>query len=45
MSHVRVYETRPEHISLGEALKNAPHQLEVKLLEVLEAFKLKNGRL
>jgi glycerate kinase len=45
MSHVKIYNSQPENMSLGEALKKAPHLLEVKLLEVLEAFKLKNKRL
>lgn len=45
MSHVKVYNSQPEHMPLDEALKKAPHNLEVKLLEVLEAFKLKNKKL
>ena len=45
MSHVKIYNSQPKNMSLKEALKKAPHLLEVKLLEVLETFKLKNKRL
>lgn len=40
MSHVKIYNIQPNHIPLDEALKKAPQSLKVKLLEILEAFKL-----
>tara|TARA_B100001175_G_C19491804_1_gene633014 strand:+ start:511 stop:1647 length:1137 start_codon:yes stop_codon:yes gene_type:complete len=45
MPHVKVYKTQPEHMPLNQALKKAPQNLELKLLEVLNLFKLENMRL
>jgi glycerate kinase len=39
MPHVKIYNTKPEKISIEQALEYAPLNLEVKLLKVLEQFK------
>ena len=41
MPHVKIYNTKPEKLTLEKALKNAPQNLETKLYEVLKQFKTK----
>ena len=41
MPHVKIYNTKPEKLTLEKALKNAPQNLETKLNEVLKQFNTK----
>ena len=41
MPHVKIYNTKPEKLTLEKALKNAPQNLETKLYEVLKQFNTK----
>ena len=45
MPHVKIYKSKPKNISLEEAINKAPHYLELKLMEILKAFKFRNKKL
>ena len=45
MPHVKVYKSKPDNMPLNEALEKASYNLELKLIEVLHAFKSKNKKL